>query len=145
MNQIGRNSHNMSKRTIYLAGPMEHVTSTEAKGWRNIATSLLEDSANVLDPTRRLHSFEKKYMRRIFELDLRDIRESDLILANLDNPKVAKHGTSMEVFYAAYVLRIPVIAFKQDAETIHPFFESLVTEWRSTVEKACDTIISEYL
>lgn len=133
-------------RTIYLAGPMEHVSLEDAKGWRDIATSLLTQAElKILDPTRRIHNFEKKYMRRIFELDLRDIRECDIILANLDNPKVAKHGTAMEVFYAAYVLQKPVVAFKADPNSVHPFFESLVTEWRSTVEKACDSIITEYL
>ncbi len=134
------------QRTIYLAGPMEHVSVEDAKGWRDIATDLLQQAdQKVLDPTRRVHAFQSKYMKRIFELDLRDIQESDLILVNLDNPKIAKHGTSMEVFYASYVLRKPVVAFKADASTIHPFFESLVTEWRSTVDKACDTIITEYI
>jgi nucleoside 2-deoxyribosyltransferase len=136
----------MKQRTIYLAGPMEHVSIEDAKGWRDIATKLLQQAdQKVLDPTRRVHDFQPKYMKRIFELDLRDIQESDLILVNLDNPTVAKHGTAMEVFYASYVLRKPVVAFKADASTIHPFFESLVTEWRSTVEKACDTIITEYI
>jgi nucleoside 2-deoxyribosyltransferase len=125
---------------------MEHVSKEDAKGWRDIANHRLWLSGQkVLDPTRRVHDFQPKYMRRIFELDIRDIQESDLILVNLDNPTIAKHGTSMEVFYASYVLRKPVIAFKADASTIHPFFESLVTEWRSTVEKACDTIITEYI
>jgi len=132
-------------RTVYLAGPMEHVSLSESKGWRVIATSLLENNCKLLDPTRRVHNFDKRYMKRIFELDLRDIQESDIILANLDRPEIAKHGTAMEVFYAAYVLRKPVVAFKSDAATIHPFFESLVTEWRSDVNKACDTIIAEYL
>ena len=136
----------MKQRTIYLAGPMEHVSLDDAKGWRNTATHLLWLSGQkVLDPTRRVHDFKPKYMKRIFELDLRDIQDSDLILVNLDNPTIAKHGTAMEVFYASYVLRKPVIAFKADASTIHPFFESLVTEWRSTVDKACDTIITEYI
>jgi len=134
------------QRTIYLAGPMEHVSAEDAKGWRDIAKHLLLSAdQKVLDPTRRIHKFEIKYMKRIFELDLRDIRESDIILANLDRPQIAKHGTAMEVFYASYVLGKPVIAFKEDASTIHPFFESLVTEWRSTVDKACETIISEYI
>ncbi len=134
------------QRTIYLAGSMEMVSLQEAKGWRDIATNLLQQAdQKVLDPTRRVHEFQPKFMKRIFELDLRDIQESDLILVNLDNPKIAKHGTSMEVFYASYVLRKPVVAFKADASTIHPFFESLVTEWRSTVDKACDTIITEYI
>lgn len=136
----------MKRRTIYLAGPMEHVSKEDAKGWRDIATHRLRlAEQKVLDPTRRVHDFQPKYMKRIFELDLRDIQESDLILVNLDNPTIAKHGTAMEVFYASYVLRKPVIAFKADAFTIHPFFESLVTEWRSTVEKACDTIITGYI
>jgi len=135
----------MKKRTVYLAGPMEHVSAADAKGWRDIAMwNLNQSDINVLDPTRRIHNFEKRYMKRIFELDLRDIQECDIILANLDNPTVAKHGTAMEVFYASYVLRKPVVAFKADASIIHPFFESLVTEWRSDVEKACDTIIAEY-
>ena len=135
----------MNARTVYLAGPMEHVSKEEAEGWRNKAWNHLEASCTILDPTRRLHNFEKRYMKRIFELDLRDIQESDIILVNLDNPTVAKHGTAMEVFYASYVLRKPVVAFKADASVIHPFFESLVTEWRSDVNKACDTIICEYL
>ena len=89
-------------RTVYLAGSMEHVSLEEAKGWRDIATEILECMDVVtLDPTRRIHNFNKRYMKRIFELDLRDIQESDIILANLDNPTVAKHGTAIEVFYAS--------------------------------------------
>lgn len=83
-------------------------------------------------------------MRRIFECDLMDIRNSDLLLVNLNNDQLAKHGTAMEVFYANYVLRKPVVAFKEKITRYHPFFESLVTEWRSNVDKACETIIEEY-
>lgn len=134
------------QRVVYLAGPMEHVSKEDAVGWRTTAELLLwRNEVQTLNPCRRIHNFEQRYMKRIFELDLRDIQESDIVLVNLDNPTVAKHGTAMEVFYASYVLRKPVVAFKADASTIHPFFESLVTEWRSTVEKACETIIEEYL
>ena len=46
----------------------------ENKGWRDIATEILECMDVVtLDPTRRIHNFDKRYMKRIFELDLRDI------------------------------------------------------------------------
>lgn len=131
-------------RTIYLAGPMEHVSDDEMCGWRKTATMYLHDW-KILDPTRRRHSGEQRHMRRIFELDLRDIREADVLLVNLNNPTLAKHGTAMEVFYASYVLRKPVVAFKESCDKYHPFFESLVTEWRSTVEKACDTLNAEYL
>ena len=125
---------------------MENVTAANATGWRDMATGkLMMAGCETLDPCRRLHSFEKKYMRRIFDLDMRDILECDIVLANLDDPKLAKHGTAMEVFYASYILRKPVVAFKADPLVLHPFFESLVTEWRSTADKAVDTIIAEYL
>jgi nucleoside 2-deoxyribosyltransferase len=141
------NLNNPSKqRIIYLAGPMENVSEHEALQWRDKAKEILHlNNVATLDPCRRIHDFQPKYMRRIFELDLRDIQECDLILANLNDPKLAKHGTAMEVFYAAYVLRKPVVAFKADPTVLHPFFESLVTEWRSDVTKACETIIDEYL
>jgi len=133
-------------RTIYLAGPMEHVSNEEAQGWRQVATGLLSlHDIKTLDPCRRPHTNRQEEMRSIFELDLRDIREADLVLVNLNNPALAKHGTAMEVFYASYVLRKPVVAFKIEKGVFHPFFESIVTEWRSTVEKACDTIIAKYL
>jgi nucleoside 2-deoxyribosyltransferase len=85
-------------------------------------------------------------MKRIFELDIIDINNSNLIIANLDGmDKVPRHGTAMEVFYASYVRRIPVIAFKSTIPGVHPFFESLVTEWRSTHIKAAESVIDHYL
>jgi nucleoside 2-deoxyribosyltransferase len=136
----------MNKRTIYLCGPMEAVSFSEANEWRKRATHLLSDNCNILDPCRRLHTFEARQMKRIFELDLRDIRECDIVLVNLDlmydRPS---HGTAQEMFYAHYILNKPVIAFKSEMTKLHPFMENTTTEWRSTVDKACETILNEYL
>jgi nucleoside 2-deoxyribosyltransferase len=132
-------------KKIYLAGGMENLSPDDMNGWRNIATSILSGAGvQTLNPCRRVHNFEQKTMRRIFELDMMDIRDCDMVLVNLNNDKVPKHGTAMEVFYASYILRKPVVAFKENVK-YHPFFESLITEWRSTVEKACDTIVGQYL
>lgn len=136
----------MSKRAVYFCGPMEAVTAEEARGWRQKAATLLSDQCNILDPCRRVHTFEARQMKRIFELDLRDIRDCDIVLVNLnlmyDKPS---HGTAQELFYAHYVLHKPVIAFKSEMTKLHPFIECTTTEWRSTVEKACETILMEYL
>jgi nucleoside 2-deoxyribosyltransferase len=130
----------------YLAGPMENVTEENMCAWRDKAKYLLGHAGvKCLDPCRRRHSGEQKHMKRIFELDLMDIRNCDIVLVNLNDDKLPKHGTAMEVFYANFVLHKPVVAFKETQTRYHPFFESLVTEWRSDVEKACDTITSEYL
>ena len=134
-------------RTVYLCGPMEAVSAEDAREWREVAKGILHAAGlKTLDPCRRKHSFEPREMKRIFELDLRDIRESDIVLVNLnlmfDKPH---HGTAQEMFYAHHVLHKPVIAFKHQFTKMHPFLECTSTEWRSTVEKACDTILSEYL
>jgi len=138
----------MTKKTvIYLAGPMEHVSVEDATGWRDEVKEMFRNhEVKVLDPCRRIHDFNPKYMKRIFELDIIDINNSNLIIANLDGMgNVPRHGTAMEVFYASYVRRIPVIAFKSTVTGVHPFFESLVTEWRSTHIKAAESVIDHYL
>jgi len=136
----------MTKRTVYLCGPMEAVSFSEANEWRKRATQLLSDACNILDPCRRIHTFEARQMKRIFELDLRDIRECDIVLVNLDlMHERPSHGTAQEMFYANYILHKPVIAFKSEFTKLHPFMECTSTEWRSTVDKACETILNEYL
>jgi nucleoside 2-deoxyribosyltransferase len=124
---------------------MENVTAESAAGWRDEVKVILErDGFRTLDPCRRIHSFQQKEFKKIFELDIRDINECDIILVNLCNPKLAKHGTAMEVFYANYILRKPVIAFKDDPTVKHPFFEQLVTEWASNAVDAAWKIVKEY-
>jgi nucleoside 2-deoxyribosyltransferase len=136
----------MIKRTVYLCGPIEAIPLAEANSWRKHATNLLSDACNVLDPCRRLHSFERSQMKMIFELDLRDIRESDIILVNLDYMfDKPSHGTAQELFYANYVLEKQVVAFKKEYTKLHPFIEQCVTTWRSDVDKACETILNQYL
>jgi len=130
---------------IYLAGSMENVSVEESKSWRVQASAWLTFYGfKVLDPTRRVHSFKQSEFKKIFDLDIRDIQSADIVLVNLNNPKLAKHGTAMEVFYANYILKKPVVAFKEDPSVKHPFFEQLVTEWFSDVKSAVEAIASDY-
>lgn len=126
---------------------MEFASPEDQRQWRIAAEDFFINDERVLflHPTRRTHSGQAKEMRRIFDLDMMDLKHCDMVLANLDKPKLAKHGTAMEVFHASYHLRKPVIAFKSSMESIHPFFEALVTEWRSDVYKACETLREHYL
>jgi nucleoside 2-deoxyribosyltransferase len=127
---------------------MEHVSATDARDWREAVKQFFAPSwgyVTFLDPTRRTHSGERREMKRIFDLDMQDLKNCDMVLANLVNPNLAKHGTACEVFHAGYHLRKPVVAFKTDEKPYHPFFEACVTEWRSTAIKACETIRDHYL
>lgn len=125
---------------------MENVSIEEGTVWRKYMTDrlLYASQIKVLDPYRRIHNGIPKEFKRVFELDLLDIRNADIIIANLCNPQLAKHGTAMEIFYANYILRKPVIAFKDDPTVKHPFFEQLVTSWVSTPTEAIDMLLNEY-
>jgi len=132
---------------VYLAGKMEAVSLEKAQGWRSKVTNILSmHDIKTLDPCRRLHNFEDRYLKSIFELDLLDIRNADFIIADLENiGDIPSHGTSMELFYANYILEKPVIGFRSFKGKKHPFIEQVVTEFVSTPEKACDTLISKYI
>jgi len=134
-------------KQIYLAGKMEAVTLEAAKGWRDKVTKILEThDVKTLDPCRRIHNFEDRYLKRIFDLDLLDIRNCDFVIADLENiSDTPSHGTSMELFYANYILKKPVIGFRSFKGKKHPFIEQVVTEFVSSPEDACDVLISSYL
>jgi nucleoside 2-deoxyribosyltransferase len=132
---------------VYLAGKMEAITLEEAQKWRNKVKAILEPhNIKTLDPCRRIHNFEDRYLKRIFELDLLDIRNADVIIADLENiGETPSHGTAMELFYANYMLEKPVIGFRSFKGKKHPFIEQVVTEFVSTPERACEVLLEEYL
>ena len=115
-------------RTIYLAGPMENVSLDLQTSWRDKAAfQLLQSGWKVLNPVHR--SLKDGYNhKRIYELDMRDVRESDVILADLRRDKREAHGTAMEV-QEAYRSDIPVIGWATHDQKRHPFLEVCVTEW----------------
>jgi len=94
---------------FYLGGPIANVSRAKAGQWRAEARRKLEAIGHsVNDPNERLcrPGIEKE----IIESDLEEIRKSDILIAHTPTD-VFFHGTSMEIFFAAYVLRIPVFTF----------------------------------
>lgn len=125
---------------IYLAGPMENVSHKEQMGWRDLMTLKLPEW-KVLNPVHR--SMKDGYNhRRIYELDVRDVRNSDVIFADLRRGERENIGTSMEVHYA-YTLNIPVVAWAIQDQKKHPFLEVCVTEWVTDLEKGAE-ILNEF-
>ena len=99
----------MTKKKIYLSGPImdEHVDT--AKTWRERATAELRDQFIILDPMRRnFKDREVDSANEITEFDLQDVRDADILLVNYSKVSI---GTSMEVFYAAHDLGKFIVAF----------------------------------
>lgn len=83
-------------KTLYLCGPINGCTDSEAKDWRAYVSS--KWTGRCIDPmVRDYRGREQEFFREIVELDKIDVASSDIILVNYDKPSV---GTSMEVLYA---------------------------------------------
>lgn len=97
-------------KKIYLAGPMDFVSNTEQTSWRNIAKEKLSSNFIILDPCRRPHTSDLN-AKEIFNLDMEDVNNADLLLVDCRHHGVPTFGTPCEVFYASYVLKKPVIGW----------------------------------
>lgn len=87
-------------KTIYLGGPINACTDSEAKDWREDLKERLKGKFNFFDPMSRDYrgrELEPGISTEIVVGDKEDIRNSDIILVFSPKPSV---GTSMETFFA---------------------------------------------
>lgn len=85
-------------KTVYLCGPINKCTDSEASDWREAAKAKLGGTFNLLDPMRRDYrgrEMEQGIAEEIINGDKRDYRRCHVVLAYCPKPSV---GTSMEVF-----------------------------------------------
>jgi nucleoside 2-deoxyribosyltransferase len=93
--------------TLYLAGPINGCTDSEALDWRNAATQALSESYKIKSPMDRdYRGREDDNVDAIVYGDLRDIRDADVLLVNAERPS---WGTAMETFYAHREKRYVVV------------------------------------
>lgn len=118
---------------IYLAGSIEGISDTLAKGWRDDATKFFATKdIKVWDPTRRISYRDSPQdlnaQRRIVKMDLQDIANSSVVIANLrDTCPGKKWGTLMEVAHAHTKNKIIIVWLDQD-QWVHPFVGFYATE-----------------
>lgn len=118
----------MSERhLVYLAGPIEHANSEQRLAWREAAAILLEeDGFGVINPLGKDGWPDEE----IVQADLRHLERCDIVLAWLP-AHVRSSFTHMEVFYAAHVLRRPVVVWglaRQDAGPALRYFSTVIVE-----------------
>ena len=143
------------KNYVYLAGPMEDCTKLRMKRWRTQASNTLDSlGINCLDPTRRVSFHDELYLeetqtpvqstcRRIFKMDMQDIANSTVVLADVRRDSGRGTGTSMELMFAHMKNKI-IILWAGENDLIHPFYESIYTEKYFTLEECLDAIVYYY-
>lgn len=106
-------------KTIYLCGPINGRTDTDARTWREIVKERWQGCC--LDPMARDYrgrELEPGIAAEIVAGDIEDIQASDAILVFFDKPSV---GTAMEVFYAKHVLGKPVVVIDASDKPLSPW------------------------
>lgn len=122
---------------VYLCGPINGCSDSEANDWRTLVKGLLPDT---LDPMRRDYRGKEKMMyREIVELDKVDVVSSDALLVSYSKPSV---GTSMEILYAWERGKIVVVVSPSGA-TISPWLEYHSHHIANTYADAVDWLQSQ--
>lgn len=117
-------------KKIYLAGKLSGIPLQEQKGWRDYLKKQLEDTGNfkVLSPCD-YYSYEKKEHkseREIMNWELNYVKNSDIIIVNLDKAD-SSVGTIMELA-TAHNLGKPIIGYGK-LEGHHPWIQEVI--WRT--------------
>ena len=143
------------KNYVYLAGPMEDCTERRMTGWRIVSENRLNMmGVHVLDPTRRV-SFhdelklaergtpDQSVCRRIFKMDMQDIANSSVVLADIRRSSGRGTGTAMELMFAHTKNKIIILWADKD-DLVHPFYESIYTEKHFELTDCLDAIANYY-
>ena len=85
----------MTKKKVFLCGPIRGLSREESLGWRNKASKILEGEFDVIHALRGREDKESfTDPRAVVIRDLNDIRGSDLILVN-DTFKDARYDWNL--------------------------------------------------
>ena len=134
---------------------MEDCTKTWMKEWRTQASNTLAQlEIDTLDPTRRVSFHDELYLgethtpvqstcRRIFKMDMQDIANSTVVLADVRRSSGRGTGTSMELMFAHIKNKI-IILWADENDLIHPFYESIYTEKYFTLDECLEAITYYY-
>ena len=145
-------------KTIYLCGAMETYEGTnEARVWRERAKEYFDKYSinfECISPVD-YYNYGSNVAQRdseIMRFDLRKVRESDILLVNLNDIRKSV-GTCDEIFLA-YVLGKPIIGFinkdvpnKEIAQLVHPWkYEQIdrIEVGDNSLSKACEYIKDYY-
>ena len=122
--------------TVYLAGPIFGCSDSECSAWREKARYLMGGSIKTLDPMRRdCRGRENDAADEIVRGDLADIKECDVVLANVSRPS---WGTAMEIAIASRSGK-PVFAFCA-AQPVSPWLTHHCEQIFADLEQACEEV-----
>lgn len=134
-----------------MAGAMSGLSFEEQTKWRNrIRDAILFGDYDYskkpifFNPTQ-YYNFEEirhKSEVEIMEFDLYNLRNSNLIIVNFNNPNSI--GTAMEVMLAKE-LRIPILGLNKDKKDLHPWLECSCNRICNDLRELVSHVVEFYL
>ena len=127
---------------VYLAGGIEGIPEAIASGWRNKLAAHIAPHSVPLDPMRRTLFQHGGGAETIFQDDLADIHDCEVVAANLVHGSCT--GTKFELGYA-FALNRKIVMLCTPELANHPFIQccgtvtTSIEDFFAEVTKACLT------
>lgn len=134
---------------VYLSGAMSGISFEEQSKWRNNLINEIkynrdcEKTVHFFNPVNYYNFEEKNHKseKEIMEFDLYNLRNSNLVVVNLNNP--SSIGTAMELILAKE-RNIPVIAFGIGEQEVHPWILETCTRICDNLRDVVNHIVDFY-
>lgn len=140
----------MEKVKIYLSGGMGNLSFEEQSKWRKKIMDAIkyeydcEKKPMFFNPIDYYNFEEVRYRseREVMEFDLYNLRNSDLVIVNFNDPKSL--GTCAELAIAKE-LNIPVVGINKNNQELHPWLIEFTTRMCSSLREAVNYVVEFYL
>ena len=131
---------------IYLSGGMKNISFEKQSEYREYIQKTLESFGNckVFNPIKYFNYQIQKHKteKQVFLFELDNVRKSDLVIVNFNNP--SSLGTMAEIT-VAYEHRIPIIGIRENNEELHAWHIEMCDVIFESVDEAIDYIKVYYL
>lgn len=139
----------MKYKYIYLSGAITNIPESEAKIWRYKTEDFLRDNysdAKVFNPIEHFtfEDLNTGYVSddEIMKIEIDRLRKSDLVIYNCHYPKSLG---SMAELAIAYDRNIPIFAFNEQQEQLHPWIKGMCTKIFHTQDELHQFLLNHFL
>lgn len=137
----------MNRKKIYTAGKMSGLTYDQQMGWRKEVVHQISHAAKIVNPPEYYNPLDVNTAEVEMEAmiwDLNQIRDSDIVLVNLDGIDTSI-GTHCEIGFINAInsfgdKHIYLVGFGKDKEELHPWIRMSLFHWEQDLESALDYI-----
>ena len=140
----------MKDRLVYLSGAISGIPEEEAYEWRDDVENFFEQLdlpwLHVFNPVTHFSQLGLKLGHYtdddIMNLEIYKLRNSDIVFYNCHYPKSLG---SMAELAIAYERGIPILAFNENNEELHPWIKGMCTKIFKTKEELIHYFVNHYM